>query len=631
MTTDAAAPPDAPAVYLEIQEATDDRLHMHSVYARIKVLTDKGKSFGDVEIRGYNGRSFAVTDVAARTIHADGTVIPLSGKPLEKILLRQGKDRFLSTVFGLPAVEPGSILEYRYKMRYDDNIVVPPRWNIQQALFVHKAHYHFQPQDGNYIITNAYGDTSSGYAYAGILPNGQVKFERGAYDLDVVNVPPLPDESCMPPISSLSCRLLFYYQFTKNSDEYWKKAGKRWSKEVDHFANPSSGMHAAVDSLTSPADAPEVKLHKLYDAVMKLENTSFTREHTAAENKAEGLRIKTADDIWAQKRGNSTELDRLFLALARAAGFKAYDMIVVNRDTNLMMTDYMDWDQLDDEIAVINLNGKDTWYDAGQRYAEFGKLHWKHTMARGVRQTEGGNTIIDGSAGVSYKDNQVSRVATLGLGEHGELTGNVRISMSGAPALHWRQRALEVDEEALRRDYEQSVRGDFPPGVEVKMDHFIGLTDPDHMLMAVLKVNGSVGSSTGRRILLPASFFASSATSLFPQQKRQNYVDLHYAVSRQDQVTIKLPAGVKVESLPQKGDFGLPQCAGYVTVYGEKDGVYSFVRKFVLAVALYKPEEYPALRDFYMKMGAKDQEQAVLTASGTTAVGAGTNAAGSAP
>ncbi len=42
--------PGAAAVYLYREESTEDNLHMFSVYVRLKVLTDLGKEFGNVEL-----------------------------------------------------------------------------------------------------------------------------------------------------------------------------------------------------------------------------------------------------------------------------------------------------------------------------------------------------------------------------------------------------------------------------------------------------------------------------------------------------------------------------------------------------------------------------------------------------
>src|SRR5258708_5886480 len=42
--------PGAPAIYLYREETTDDKLHMFSIYTRLKVLTERGKEQGNVEL-----------------------------------------------------------------------------------------------------------------------------------------------------------------------------------------------------------------------------------------------------------------------------------------------------------------------------------------------------------------------------------------------------------------------------------------------------------------------------------------------------------------------------------------------------------------------------------------------------
>ena len=77
MTADPAAP-GAPAVYLDIQETTDNRSHYVSEYARIKVLTEAGKEYATVEVPRSGGQAPPI--IEGRTIHPDGTIVPLTGK-----------------------------------------------------------------------------------------------------------------------------------------------------------------------------------------------------------------------------------------------------------------------------------------------------------------------------------------------------------------------------------------------------------------------------------------------------------------------------------------------------------------------------------------------------------------------
>ncbi len=72
--------PGAAAVYLFREETTDDKLHMFSIYVRLKILNELGKEKGNVELnyfRGKEGGGFTVEDVQGRTIHPDGTIVPV--------------------------------------------------------------------------------------------------------------------------------------------------------------------------------------------------------------------------------------------------------------------------------------------------------------------------------------------------------------------------------------------------------------------------------------------------------------------------------------------------------------------------------------------------------------------------
>lgn len=611
MTSDPAAP-DAPAVYLFRQEISDDKLHMHSLYVRIKILTEKGKEYGDVEIPAYEGRIFSINGVKGRTIHSDGKVIPFTGKPIEKLLLKRGNEKVMTKVFSLPDVQVGSIIEYEYVLGYEDNIASSPRWYIQQPLYVHKAHYHFVPTQRELTSNSEHGKVVNSLLYASILPPGvQVRSGMDGYDLVIENVPPMIDEEYMPPMESISYRVLFYYSSYHNEDDFWKQEGKYWSKNVDRFAQPSAKLKAAVQQLTPPGDTEEQKLRKIYAAVMQLENASFTREHSAAENKAEGLKVKTADDIWEQKRGNDDELTLLYIAMARAAGMKAYAMRVINRDRGLFIKNYMDWDQLDDDIAIVQVNGKEMFFDPGERYCEFGKLHWKHAFAGGVRQVDGGTAIAESGA-LGYKDSQMLRIADLKLDSEDKLQGIIRMNFTGSEALRWRQDILRNDEEQAKKDFERELQKDMPAGVVVKTNHFVGANDYSNVLMVIVDVSGGVGTSTGKRVFLPGAFFEANAKPLFVHEKRENPVDLHFPYMVRDTVTLTLPAGFTVESVPKDAEIPLPNFADYVSKYKGTDTVYAYSRLMAVANIIYSAKEYAQIKDFYAKANAQDQQQAVL-------------------
>jgi hypothetical protein len=623
-----APDPNAPAVFLYREETVDDNIHMHSMYARIKILSEKGKEmFGDIELP-YEASAFTVDNINGRTIHSDGTVVPFTGKPYDKLLVKEGNRKVNAKVFSMPDVQVGSIIEFRYKLHYQDNILSSPYWQIEQEVPVLKAHYHFVSSsslNGNLrgISSMEYGHQllDSQLLYTSILPSGTKVVQRvdGSYDVDVENIPAMPNEDYLPPFQSLTYRVVFYYSPFRTSGEYWKTLGKYWSSDFNHFADPSSKIRSAVNGIVAPGDSDEVKAQKIYAAVMKLENTSFTREHSIEENKDEGLKVKTADDIWTQQRGDMDEITRLFVAMARAAGLKAYGAIVVNRDNDIFQQAFLEWrGQMDDELAIVSIDGKEVFFDPGQRYCEYGRLHWKHTWAGGVRQTGDGTDLFI-TPGPSYKDNSIDRFAQLTLDPDGHVEGLIREAMTGANALQWRQAALTGDEAGIKKKFEEELQRSMPPGVQVKTNHFIGLTDISTPLMVVVNVRGTLGTATGKHIFLPAVFFESGNAPRFAASKRDDPVDMHFPYFVHDQFQITLPPNVTVDTVPAAGAVPFAPNADYVAKFASPGNIYAYGRLLRVASVFYTAAEYPQLRDFFQKVSADDQAQVALKVAPVTA------------
>ncbi len=620
--------PGAPAVYLFREEITDDSLHDWSKYVRLKVLTERGKEYANVELRQYqanDGGGYTVGDIQGRTIHPDGTIIPFTGKPFQKLIEKSQDYKEMAKVFTLPDVEVGSIIEYRYHLRYDDNRFISPDWMVQSELYTRKAHYIWRPTSEQLVSKNERGEQlTSRIAWAPVLPigttiqqtqmpgnsmhrNGQLVFELNVHD-----IPPVPDEEYMPPVQSLSYRVLFYYTAYHTVEEYWKSEGKGWSKINDKFIGPGPKVGAAVNSLVAGTDTPDQKLRKLYAAVMQLDNTVYNRNRSAAEEKSAGLNPpKNTDDIWERKRGTDDQLTSLFVAMARAAGMKAYLMTVTNRDRNIFFPNYLNFAQFDDDIAIVNVDGKEQYFDPGQRYCPYGHLAWKHTLVQGLRQTDGA-TALAGTPAEGYKDSRTQRIADLKIDDHGEATGTIKLTWTGAPALAWRQTSLRGDDTSLRREIRVSVERMMPKDMDVKVVSIEHLNDYEQPLGVNLEIKGQIASSTGKRLIIPADLFEFNETPAFPHEKRDVAVYFEYASTVQDAVRITFPPELAIESQPANDNIPFGKTAVYSMYSKPAPNSLTVFRNLLRGEIIYTTTEYPDLRTFYNKLDTKDQEPIVL-------------------
>jgi hypothetical protein len=617
MTADPKAP-GAAALYLYREETTDDTLHIHKYYERTKVLGEKGKELATIHIP-YEHGDFQVTNIQGRTIHADGTAIPLKAKPEDLMEFKAAGRQMNEIVFTLPSVEVGSILEYRLEIRYSDNMVSSPDWELQQPYFVRKAHYSFEPASG-VVITNSHGEFLDKlmYAHIGLTLQQIVRDPFGQYSVDLTDIPPLPSEDWMPPLNTLKWRVEFYYTYAHSGQEFWDAEGKRWAKDTARFTNPTGKLKSAVAQIVAPTDTEEQKARKIYAAVMALENTRFTRKKSEAERKAEKIKaIEDAEDVWNEKSGTDDEMALLFVAMARAAGLKVWPMKVVDRHRAIFDPNYLSVDQLDDYIAIVNIGGKEVYLDPGQKMCTFDQLHWKHQLATGIRLTENGATIATTPAGMLTASAE-QRVAELEIDEKGNLKGVARFSMTGSLALHWRQTALENDPEEVRKQFNESIHDEVPEGIQADFDHFLALDDPNAKLIGVVKLSGNIGAATGKRMFLPGLFFESHAHHPFvAQDVRLTPVDVEYPKTVQDAVTYHLPSGFSVETVPPLTNITWASNAQLKIVSVAAADFVEVKRALAYNFTFVDPENYSDLHAFYQKVAAADQQQIVLTRTKT--------------
>ena len=249
MTADPKAP-GAAAVYLYREETTDNFSHFRTVYERIKVLTEKGKEAATIRIP-YEHDIEKVTDIQGRTIHADGTVIPLTAKPDDLMNYKTKGFQVNAIVFSLPSVEVGSILEYSLRIHFDYFFTLP-MWQIQQPYFVHSAHYSFRP-----VIT-------FNLMYASRLRNSvQVVLDKKHnYTLDITDVPPRFDEDWMPPMNFYAWRVEFYNSDFTSGEDFWNRMGDKWGYWVKDFTKPTGKLRDALATIVAPGDSEETKAKK---------------------------------------------------------------------------------------------------------------------------------------------------------------------------------------------------------------------------------------------------------------------------------------------------------------------------------------------------------------------------------
>ena len=616
MTSEPLAP-GAPAIILfrEVYR-NDDRYTAHEdQYFRIKVFTEEGRKYANVEIPIFRGMG-NIVNVHARTIRPDGSAANFDGKVYEKSLMKARGRQYLAETFTLPDVEVGSILEYYYTIDLHEHLIFNSHWILNEELFTKAAKFSLKPYN--------YAPYRIRWSWQGLPPGIEPKDGPDhIVRLEMANLPAFQTEDYMPPENELKSRVDFFYsdeRWAGNLDKFWANVGKKLYASVDKFVDKRGPMGSAVAQIVSPNDPPEVKLQKIYDRVQQIRNTSYEVSKTAEEQKRENEKVaNNVEDIWKRGYGNGMQLTWLYLALVRAAGMEAYPVMVSDR-RNYFFHHAASFDptKLDANVVLVKLNGKDLYFDPGAAYTPFGLLQWTETGVEGLRLDKDGGSWIRTTLPDSAAS-RIQRTANLTLAETGDLEGKLTISFTGLEAMRRRVEERNQDEADRKRFLEEEAKQYVPAAAEIELT-----TQPDWKSSSTplvteyhIRIPGWVAGS-GRRAMLPVGLFSATEKNVFEHANRVHPIYFEFPFEKDDDVTIALPLGWKIGSLPQPA--GLDRQAAIYSLKVEKsENTIHLTRKLSIDMLLVDTKYYTALRSFFQVVRTGDEEQVVLEPIGATA------------
>ncbi len=416
----------------------------------------------------------------------------------------------------------------------------------------------------------------------------------------------------MPPPGMLRYRVQFYYTVDSKMEVFWKEEGKFWSKDVEKFLDRKGGVDDAVAKTVLPNDSPEQKVRKIYAFVTQLENQSFRPQRPDQEEKAIGLKKNEGvEDVLRQRSGDHDDLNRLFVAMVRAAGLPASMMWVASREDTFFSPEFMSTRQLDAEIAVVQVGAKEVFLDPGTKFCPYGLLDWRYSASRGLRQIAGKGAEIAESPLANYDQAQIQRLARLQLTEDGRAEGLIKVGFYGLEAMERRQKGSMTDAEGQKKLLEDEVRGWLPGNSDVTLIGTPNWDDTESHLAATFKISCPLAIGAGKRWLVPVHIFQVNNKPVFSAAERVNSIYFWYPTRRVDEVHIILPPTLEVESLPPNDDVKLDY-ALYSTSQ-KQDAANAIVarRDLIMAGMAFPSTMYKEIKTFYDKVKTGDDQQVI--------------------
>jgi hypothetical protein len=604
---------DAEAIFWEVRVNDSDIDLIFNHYIRIKIFTERGKeSQSKIDIQ-YLGRH-QIKDIAGRTIKPDGSIVELKKDAIfERTVVKLSGAKVQAKSFAMPGVEPGAIIEYRWKEIRPYTLANNLRLHFQRDIPVQSVKYYLKPLQMDRMGMSV------------MTFNGQnapmVKEKDGFYSTTMNNVPAFREEPRMPPEDQVRTWMLVYYTSQDKPDpaKFWADLGQRIFDDVKGKMKPNDEVKKAAATIIGDAATPEEKLKRLFDFCRyKIKNVSDDASGMTDEQRKKMKANNSPADTLKRAMGDTDDIDMLFAALAGAAGFEARLALSTSRDDMFFDPKLPVAYFIDQSCIAVRVNEGWRFFKPGSLYVNYGMLRW---------QEEGVAALVADSKESKFVETPLSmptkslerRSANLRLGEDGTLEGDVKIVYTGH--LAYDKKEYNDDDSPEQREATLREMVESRLGAEISNIRIENVTDPDKPFIYSfhIKVPG-YAQRTGKRLFFHPAFFQHGIKALFQTSERKHAIYFRYPWAEEDTVMIDLPPGYALDNAEQPQSFAIEKIGGYEVNIGVTTDkrTMQYTRKFFFGGEgriIFQAPTYPTLKRIFEVIHETDNHTIALKQS----------------
>lgn len=608
---------DAEALFWEVKVADEaDGGAPRTVlkhYVRIKIFNERGResqSKIDILAPKFGGREIKISDIAGRTIKPDGTVVELKKEDIfERTVVKLGGVKVKAKSFAMPGVEPGSIIEYRWREVRGDQLSFYDRFEFSRDIPVRQVKYYVKP-----ISVPGFPYSMRAQTFNG--ENSAFQKEKdGYYSTTVSNVPAFREEPHMPPQYAVRPWMLVYYSLDRKLDpaRFWAEYGKEVYQSAKSEMKAGDEVKRKAAELAGDAATPDEKIRRLFDFCRtQIKNVRDDASGLTPEERARAKENKSPADTLKRGVGTGRDIDMLFAALAVAAGFDARVVNLADRGDTFFSPSFPDSYFISTYDIAVKVGDEWRFYDPASVYVPYGMLRWQEEGQQALLSDPKEPAFI--MTPLSGPEKSVEkRLGTFKLSADGTLEGDVRIEYTGHLAADYK----EYNDDDSPAEREETLRERLRArmgGVELTDIKVDNVSDPVEPFVYSFHVRvPGYAQRTGKRLFLQPAFFQKGLGPLFPTAARRHDVYFHYPWSEEDRVQIELPEGYALDSAEAPAAISGGEVTKYEPYAGvTKDGrTLVYTRKFHFgkgggSMLIFPVTTYPSLKNYFDQVNKVD-------------------------
>jgi hypothetical protein len=597
------------------------------VIAKIKIYKKEGYDYANQSISYYSyGGDIEKVDVSKAVTYnlvnekIEKTKLNSEGEFDEKV------NKFYSRKkITMPKVKEGSVIEYKFEIT-SPFFSTFPEWQFQKQIPVNYTEFTtYIPEYFTYNIRfkgfltpvvekngqrKSFDINSKERTSRARITSTQFSTETTEYGESISkyilsNVPALKEESFVNNIENYTTTIEHELSAIQYPGSLYKSYATTWESvtksiyENENFGdelNKDSYFEDDLNALNVGAVSDEETIAKVFDFVKSRMNWN---EYNSVYC---DLGVRTA---YKNKTGNTAEINLILVAMLRKAGVNANPILVSTRANGISL--FPSRTSYNCVIAGVESNGKMTLLDATNKNAQPNILPIRDLNWFGRLIKKDGTSINVDLMPKSNSKDVVSIIAS--INDKGEVTGKIRDQYFDYNAFLFRQTNNSISKDSYIEKLEKRHQG--LEIVEYSVQNSNDLSLPIVENYDFTSTN-SVEIIGDKMYVSPFLFFAITENP-FKQEKREYPVDFVFPDQDKFNISLTIPPGYVVETLPQPKAMTMPETIGSFKYLISNTGTQiQLLYTHDTNQAIIGSEYYEALKNFYKEIVNKQTEKIVL-------------------
>ncbi|TPG38875.1 DUF3857 domain-containing protein [Flavobacterium pectinovorum] len=566
---------------------------------RIKIYKKEGYEWSDVQVTFPAGKSsnLSITDVYTYNL--------INGKMVKSKLKEEGafidktNKRYWIKKITFPDVKEGSILEY--KVRKQGGLYIED-WNFQEDIPVNYSEFRTIIPDAVSFKKNVKG------FYAPKVTN-QIANTYGYMARETIyvvqNLTAMKDEDFVSNVDNYRSGISHEIESIQVPGQFSHSFSTDWPtvvKTIYQFEdfgpelNKTGYFEDDLNLLLKAKVNPDEKIKAIFDYV----------KSTVKWNNYVGYECdKGVRKAYKEKTGNCADINLMLTAMLRYADLKANPVLISTRSNGIPF--FPTINAFNYVITSVETPTGNVLLDATDKFSTIGilplrDLNWTGRLIR----KDGTSDEVD-----LVPKKMSSDLVTMcyDIDQKGEVLGKIRRQYSEYTALEFRNIVDEEKEDVYLEKLENENN-------KIEISDY-KRTSEKELLLPILETFSFAGTNLseviGEKIYITPMLFLLEDKNPFKQEVREYPVDFGYPFLDKYNITIQIPEGFVVETLPAPAILNMEDNLGSFKFNIAANGnALQLSIAHQINEAIVSTEKYEMLKEYYKGMIAKETEKIVL-------------------